>query len=337
MLDFRSDTVTKPTKGMKEAMFSAPVGDDVYEEDESVNALQEKIAALFGKEAALFCPSGTMSNQLALRALTRPGEEVICHSGAHVYKYEGGGLSANSGLSVRTLEADFGILTPQMLENNINPDDVHFPASTVLVIENTVNRGGGAVYSRAETAALSAKCRERGLFFHLDGARIFNALVYSKISPAEYGQYFDSISICLSKGLGCPVGSLLTGTKAMIKRAKKLRKMTGGGMRQAGFLAAAGIYALDNHVERLAQDHDLAARTADVLRKKDFIADIYPVKTNIVIFELDTTENADKFADLMQKSGILLNKIEPKKFRIVTHLDCPNDADDILRTVLDKF
>jgi threonine aldolase len=254
-----------------------------------------------------------------------------------VYKYEGGGLSANSGLSVRTLDAPFGILTPSMLENNINPDDVHFPASTVLVIENTVNRGGGAVYSLAETAALSAKCRERGLFFHLDGARIFNALLCLKISPADYGQYFDSISVCLSKGLGCPVGSLLLGTNAMIKQAKRLRKMTGGGMRQAGFLAAAGIYALDNHVERLALDHDLARRTAEVLRKKDFIADIYPVKTNIVIFELDSLENAEKFADLMHKSDILLNRIEPKKFRIVTHLDCPNDSDDVLRRALEKF
>jgi threonine aldolase len=334
MTDFRSDTLTKPTKAMLEAMFAAKVGDDVYGEDETVNALQEKIAEMFGFEAALFCPSGTMSNQIALRILTNPADEIICHEGAHVYKYEGGGAAANSGLSVRTLTSPFGIVSPEEVEKNINPDDPHFPTSKVLVIENSVNRGGGAVYDLSQIAALSALCKKSGLTFHLDGARIFNALTATGDSAREYGKYFDTISVCLSKGLGCPVGSLIISSAENIKKAKRVRKMLGGGMRQAGFLAAAGIYALDNHIERLKNDHDLAKRVEKVLSALPYVSDIYPVITNIIIFEVESLEIADNFANKLAEKGIKLSRIDAKKFRIVTHLDCAENADEILRSAL---
>jgi len=245
-LDLRSDTLTKPSAGMREAMYAAPLGDDVFGEDPTVNALEEKIAALFGKEAALFCPSGTMTNQIAIRLHTGPQKEVICHQHSHIYLYEGGGIMANSMASVKLLTGDLGKITASQVAESINPDDVHAPETTLVSIENTMNKGGGSIYTLDEVRPIQALCQERGLKLHLDGARLFNALVETGDAPAEWGNLFDTISICLSKGLGCPIGSVLLGSKVGINRARKVRKVFGGGMRQAGFLAAAGIYALDH-------------------------------------------------------------------------------------------
>ena len=261
IIDLRSDTVTKPTAGMKEAMFSAPVGDDVFGEDPTVNALEEKAAKLFGMEAGLYCPSGTMTNQIAIRLHTRIQTEVICHKYSHVYLYEGGGIMANSLASVKLLEGDLGKITAEQVKASINPDDVHAPETTLVSLENTMNKGGGSIYTLDEVKPIRKVCDDNGLKLHLDGARLFNALAESGESPAAWGAQFDTISICLSKGLGSPVGSLLLGSKSDIKRARKVRKSWGGGMRQAGFLAAAGIYALDNHVVRLTEDH---ARARDL-------------------------------------------------------------------------
>ena len=255
MIDLRSDTVTRPTPEMLQAMFSASVGDDVLKDDPTVNALEEKIATLFGMEAAIFCPSGTMSNQIAIKVHTRPGDEVICHKLSHVYYYEGGGIAFNSGSSVCLLEGDHGRITAEDVEAHINPDDIHRPQTRLISVENTMNKGGGAIYDFNELKKIGDVCKRHGLGYHLDGARLFNALVETKESPKQYGELFDSISICLSKGLGAPVGSLLLGSKAFIKQASRMRKVMGGGMRQSGFLAAAGIYALDNNIERLKEDH----------------------------------------------------------------------------------
>jgi threonine aldolase len=262
MIDLRSDTVTKPTPGMLNAMMEAEVGDDVFHEDPTVNKLQEKVAEMFGKEAALFCPSGTMTNQIGLRVLTSPGDEVICYSGSHVYRYEGGGLAVNSGASVRLLEAEFGILEASQIVPEINPDNEHFPISSTVVLENTVNKGGGSYYQIDRVKEIASVARKSGLQMHLDGARFFNALAETGETPKEHGKQFDTISVCLSKGLGAPVGSLLVSSKKHIAKAMRIRKLMGGGMRQSGFLAAAGIYALDHHRSRLKEDHERARNIA---------------------------------------------------------------------------
>jgi threonine aldolase len=268
MIDFRSDTVTKPTEGMLAAMFTAKVGDDVFGEDETVNALEIKTADLFGMEAGMFCPSGTMTNQIAIKCFTQPLDEVITDQTAHVYRYEGGGIMFNSAASVRLLNGDRGRITAEMIETEINPvGNVHHPHSSLVVLENTVNRGGGSFYTLDQIEPIYHLSRLKGLRLHLDGARIFNALAASGDSAKEYGQYFDGISVCLSKGLGAPVGSVLLGSKETIKYARRIRKVMGGGMRQAGFLAAAGIYALDHHVERLKEDHLHAQQIADVIKQ----------------------------------------------------------------------
>jgi threonine aldolase len=305
---------------MKEAMFAAPVGDDVFGEDPTVNALETKIAALFGMEAALFCPSGTMTNQIAIRLHTGPQKEVICHQYSHIYLYEGGGIMANSMASVKLLTGDLGKITAAQVAESINPDDVHAPETTLVSLENTMNKGGGSIYTLDEIKPIHALCKEKGLKLHLDGARLFNALVESGESPADWGAQFDTISICLSKGLGCPIGSVLLGTKADIKRAKKARKVFGGGMRQAGFLAAAGIYALDNQVERLKEDHHRARVLGQFLIQAPYIAEVVPVATNIVIARLEGI-SPETYLQQLAAQGIKGVKFGKNLVRFVTHLD----------------
>lgn len=319
-LDLRSDTLTKPSVGMREAMYAAPLGDDVFGEDPTVNALEEKIATLFGKEAALFCPSGTMTNQIAIRLHTGPQKEVICHQYSHIYLYEGGGIMANSMASVKLLTGDLGKITASQVAESINPDDVHAPETTLVSLENTMNKGGGSIYTLDEVRPIQALCQEKGLKLHLDGARLFNALVETGDAPADWGNLFDTISICLSKGLGCPIGSVLLGTKADIKRARKVRKVFGGGMRQAGFLAAAGIYALDHQVARLKEDHRRARTLGEFLLKAPHVVEVLPVATNIVIARLEGISPEAYLQELSSK-GIKGVKFGKDLVRFVTHLD----------------
>ena len=323
-LDLRSDTLTKPSVGMREAMYAAPLGDDVFGEDPTVNVLEEKIASLFGKEAALFCPSGTMTNQIAIRLHTGPQKEVICHQYSHIYLYEGGGIMANSMASVKLLTGDLGKITASQVAESINPDDVHAPETTLVSLENTMNKGGGSIYTLDEVRPIQALCQEKGLKLHLDGARLFNALVETGDAPAEWGKLFDTISICLSKGLGCPIGSVLLGSKADIKRARKVRKVFGGGMRQAGFLAAAGIYALDNQVARLKEDHSRARSLGEFLMKAPYVVEVLPVATNIVIARLEGITPEAYLQELSSK-GIKGVKFGKDLIRFVTHLDFGDD------------
>ncbi|TAM97206.1 MAG: low-specificity L-threonine aldolase [Chitinophagaceae bacterium] len=332
MTDFRSDTVTRPTEEMRRAMMDAKVGDDVFGEDPSVNALQEKIAGMFGMEAAIFCPSGTMTNQIAIKVHTQPGDEVICADNAHVYVYEGGGMARNSGSQARVLHGDRGRITAQQVLQAINPDDVHKPHTSLVCLENTANRGGGSCYDFEEIKRIKEVCNEHQLKLHLDGARLFNALIAKKETPEQYGTIFDSISICLSKGLGCPVGSVLLGAKDFIAKAKRVRKVFGGGMRQAGFLAAAGIYALDHHIKRLAEDHTHAKQIAEALKQKDFIGEILPVETNILIFEVRGKYTAASLAQKLKENNMLVIPISANQIRMVTHLDISRELiEDTLR------
>ena len=325
MIDFRSDTVTRPTPGMRESMFNAPLGDDVFGEDPTINQLEAICARMFGMEAALFCPSGTMTNQIAIKCHTQPGDEVICERLSHIYQYEGGGIAFNSGASVRLIDGDRGRITADQVLAAINPDDIHKPVTTLVSLENTANRGGGSCYEFADIEAIKQVCIKHNLKLHLDGARIFNALVAKKETPLQYGKVFDSISICLSKGLGTPVGSVLIGTKETIKKARRIRKVFGGGMRQAGFLAAAGIYALENNINRLSEDHLHAKQLVDVLLTKDFVGEILPVETNIVIFEVKGRFSAQVLAATFKEKNISVIAISPTQIRMVVHLDITPD------------
>lgn len=328
-IDLRSDTITKPTPDMLEAMLTAEVGDDVFTDDPTVNALQKKIASMFGMEDALYCPSGTMTNQIGMRVNTQPQDEVICHKNSHVYLYEGGGMMWNSMLSPKLLDGDRGMITAEQIKESINPDDIHFPVSKLVVLENTMNKGGGAIYDLNEIRDIRNTCNEHGLSLHLDGARLFNALVKLGDDPSDYGSLFDTISICFSKGLGAPVGSVLLGSTTKIKHARRVRKALGGGMRQAGYLAAACIYALDNHVLRLTEDHERARIVGDALLEKTFVEKVYQVDTNIVIAELN--DRSDKeFLNQLEEQNVLAVSFGPKLVRFVTHLDFGNDQ-------LDKF
>jgi len=331
MIDFRSDTVTLPTPEMLAYMHQAPVGDDVFGEDPSINALEAKTASMFGMEAGLFCPSGTMTNQLAIKTHTQAGDEVICEELSHVYQYEGGGIASNSGCSVKLLQGNRGRITASQVLAAIHPEDVHKPISRLISLENTCNRGGGACYDFKEFQEIQKVAKTHHLGLHLDGARIFNAIVHKKEDPTQYGQIFDSISICLSKGLGAPVGSVLVGNAAFIKKARRWRKVFGGGMRQAGSLAAAGIYALDHHVDRLKQDHEKALLIKDALVKKDFVADVFEVETNIVIAKIEGKYNATQLAALLKEHHILVIAMTPALVRFVLHLDI---TDEMLTTTI---
>jgi threonine aldolase len=319
--DFRSDTVTRPDSAMLEAMISAKVGDDVFSDDPSINELEAIAAKMFGMEAAVFCPSGTMTNQIAIKCHTQPGDEVICEASSHIYQYEGGGIAFNSGASVHLIQGDRGRITAKQVLESINPDDIHKPHSSLVSLENTANRGGGSCYDINEIQKIRQVCDQHKLFLHLDGARLFNALVYKREKPEQYGQLFHSLSICLSKGLGCPVGSLLLGTKDFIRKARRVRKVFGGGMRQAGYLAAAGIYALQNNIERLRQDHDHALRITAALNEKSFVGEILPVETNIIIFEVTNFYSPASFVAKMKEENILCYAISPTQVRMVVHLD----------------
>jgi threonine aldolase len=321
LIDLRSDTVTKPTLAMLEAMFSAKVGDDVFEDDPTVNALEDKTAKLFGMEKALFCASGTMTNQIAINVHCKAGDEVICDQYSHIYLYEGGGTMANSHTSVKLLHGDRGRISADDVLENIQPDNVHYPISRMVSLENTMNKGGGAIYDFEEIKKIRKVCDENGLILHLDGARLANAIVETSQTFADFGSVFDSISLCLSKGLGAPVGSLLLGNSAFIKQAKRVRKRFGGGWRQAGFLAAAGIYALDNHIDRLKEDHARAKTLAKIISSKSEIIDIMPVETNIVIFQLAKGLLSVDYVEMLKQKGILASTFGKDKVRLVTHLD----------------
>lgn len=320
-IDLRSDTVTKPTPAMLEAMFSAQVGDDVFGEDPTINRLEEKAATMFGLEAGLFCPSGTMTNQIALKAHTVPGDEVICDRTAHVYNYEGGGIAFNSGSSVRLLHGGRGRFTAKDVIENINPDNVHNPVTSLVVVENTSNKGGGSIWDFNEILKIRKVCDDNKLALHLDGARLFNALVVTGEKPIQYGKTFSTISICLSKGLGAPVGSLLLGNTTLIKKARRIRKVFGGGMRQAGYLAAAGIYALDHHVERLRDDHKRAAELAGFVGNLPFVKEVLPVETNIIVFTLDDSITEKEFLGKTADKGLRAVDFGKQTIRMVTHLN----------------
>jgi threonine aldolase len=337
-MDLRSDTVTRPTRGMLDAMMHARVGDDVFGEDETVNALQQRAADLFGMEAALFCPSGTMTNQIAVKVHTQPGDEVICDQLAHVYLYEGGGIAYNSGASVRLLRGDRGRFTAEMVRENINNrEDSHFPCSRLVAVENTVNKGGGCCWDLAELQRIREVCDRAGLAFHLDGARLFNALQARREAPKQYGVLFHTISVCLSKGLGTPVGSLLLGRREHIKKAHRIRKVMGGGMRQAGFLAAAGLYALEHHVERLQEDHSRAKALEQELRIAPFVSNVFPVETNIVIFQLVPQVSPEGFLAYLTQRNIRALCIGPQTIRMVFHLDISEEHSSILLRALREY
>lgn len=319
-IDFRSDTVTRPSPAMLDTMMQARVGDDVFGEDPSVNELESLAASMFGMEAALFCPSGTMTNQIAIKCHTQPGDEVICDADAHIYQYEGGGIAFNSGCSVKLLSGDRGRINAEQVRQAIQPDDVHRARTSLVCVENTSNRGGGSCYEWEALEKIKQVWAEHHLAFHIDGARLFNAMVAKGQSPQQYGALFDSISICLSKSLGCPVGSILLGSKSFIKQARRIRKVLGGGMRQAGFLAAAGIYALTNNIDRLQKDHEHARLIEAALENKPFVASILPIETNIIIFETKGI-TAKELVEKLKQHQILGYAIAPYRVRLVLHLD----------------
>lgn len=318
-----SDTVTRPTQGMLEAMMGARVGDDVFKNDPTVNELEAKVANYFGMEAALFFPSGTMTNQTAIKIHTQPGDQLICDKYAHIYNYEGGGVSFNSGVSCRLVDGDRGMMTAKQVEESINPPDFyHSPLTTLVCIENTTNKGGGACWDFGELQKIRNVCDEHHLKYHLDGARLWNALVKKGEDPKAYGTLFDTISVCLSKGMGCPVGSVLVGSRKDIDKALRIRKVFGGGMRQSGYLAAAGIYAMDHHIDRLADDHSKAAEIGEILSELGYIKKVEPIETNIIIFEIDESKMTSKrFLDQLTENHVSIIGMGQGKLRIVTHLD----------------
>ncbi|MFK5974151.1 MAG: GntG family PLP-dependent aldolase [Flavobacteriaceae bacterium] len=338
-IDLISDTVTKPTPGMLEAMMTADVGDDVFKADPSVNALEEKVADFFGKEAALFFPSGSMANQTAIKLHTNPGDQLICDKYAHVYHYEGGGASFNSGVSCKLVDGHRGMMTVDQVEEAINPPDFyHSPLTSLVCIENTTNKGGGACWDLEELKKIRAICQRHNLAFHLDGARVWNAIVQKNESPKQYGALFDTISVCLSKGLGCPVGSVLLGCATEIDSALRIRKILGGGMRQAGFLAAAGIYAMDNHIQRLAEDHKKAKEIGKALEKLTHIKKVEPIETNIVIFEtFEGKQGSDVFLRKLRSEDVHIIDMGQGKLRMVTHLDYTYEMHDSLLSILKKL
>ncbi len=334
IIDLRSDTVTKPTKEMLEAMFNAEVGDDVFAEEPTVIALEEKSAKLFGKEAALFCPSGTMTNQIAIKVHTEPGDEVLCDATAHIYNYEGGGISFNSGVQAKLIQGERGRIAAHQVQESINPTFDWLTRTSLLCIENTANRAGGSFYSLKQMQELSEVAKRNKLNYHLDGARIFNAIVEGGYTAKEVGACFDSISICMSKGLGAPVGSLLLGEKEFIRKARRVRKVFGGGMRQAGYLAAAGIYALDNNINRLKEDHRRAKQLAKTMSELSYIDNVLPVDTNIIIFNLNEKLNPEAFVKKLTDNNIKAVGFGKQAIRFVTHLDFTDEMLEKTETIL---
>ncbi|NNK69517.1 MAG: aminotransferase class I/II-fold pyridoxal phosphate-dependent enzyme [Flavobacteriaceae bacterium] len=334
-VDLRSDTVTKPTKGMLEAMFAAEVGDDVYKEDPTVNRLEERVAAYFGKQKALFFPSGSMANQAAIKLHTNPGEQVICDKYAHVYNYEGGGASFNSGVSCKLIDGYRGMFTAEQVKESINPPDFyHSPLTKLVAVENTTNKGGGACWDHQEIRKIRTVCDENNLGLHLDGARIWNALVQKGEDPRFYGEIFDTISVCFSKGLGAPIGSMLIGNEELMSGAIRIRKIFGGGMRQLGYLAAAANYALDHHIKRLGEDHKHAQELSAVLAKMDFIKVVEPTETNIIIFELENGIDEGSFNQKLLDQGVKIISMGSNKLRMVTHLDYTSEMHDYVLNVV---
>lgn len=331
-----SDTVTKPSPGMLDAMMSAEVGDDVFKADPTVNRLEQKVATMFNREAALYFPSGTMTNQTAIKLHTNPGDQLICDKYAHVYNYEGGGVSFNSGVSCKLIDGYRGMMTAEQVEEAINPPDFyHSPLTSLVCAENTTNKGGGACWNFSELKRIKKVCEKHGLAYHLDGARIWNAMVEKGESAKQYGELFDTISVCLSKGLGCPVGSVLVGDTAMIDQALRIRKILGGGMRQAGFMAAAGIYALDYQIDRLAEDHKKAKEIGAVLQGLSFISKVEPLETNIIIFEINEDYlSVEDFIEKLSKKDIQIIGMGGSKLRIVTHMDYTDQMHETLLKTL---
>jgi len=337
IIDLRSDTVTKPSKEMLNAMFNAEVGDDVFNEDPTMIALQNKVAKLFGKEAALFVPSGTMANQLSIKVHTQPGDEVICDTTSHIYRFEGGGIAFHSGSSVKLIDGNNGRINAQQVLESINPKDIHSAQSSLVSLENTSNKGGGSCYELAEIEQIAKVCKENNLKLHLDGARLFNAIVQKNYTTSDMGRLFDSISICLSKGLGTPVGSVITGSNEFITKAKRYRKLYGGAMRQAGYLAAAGIYALDNNIERLKEDHDHAQQILHMLKKLAYVDEILPTETNILIFKLNKSLKDTDFIAKLAKDDIKVIGFGPQAIRMVTHLDIKPEMLEKIEAGLNKI
>jgi threonine aldolase len=331
-VDLRSDTITQPTTGMWEAIRTARLGDDVFGDDPTVAALQERSAELLGKEAALFVPSGTMANQVAIRTWTEPGDEIVVEEGAHIYQYEGGAYAALSGVSIKCIVGERGLLDAEQVRLGIRPPGgwSHFPVTRLVCVENSANRGGGTVYSPARTEAIAEVAREHGLRLHLDGARLFNAAAALEASPAELAAPFDSISFCLSKGLGCPVGSLVVGSRAFVERAHRFRKMFGGGLRQAGVLAAAGLYALEHHLDRLTDDHRRARRLAGAVAAMPGLrVDEDRVETNMLYADVSGTGlDAAAFIERLEARGVRVVLIGPAEIRAVTHLHVDDAAID---------
>ena len=337
IIDLRSDTVTHPTPEMKEFMWAANVGDDVFEEDPSVNELESFVATQFGMDAALFCPSGTMSNQIAIKVQTQPGDEIICDEGAHIHYYEGGGIAFNSGATTKPIIGDRGVFTADQVLESLRPANVHFPRPSLLSAENTCNRGGGKVFPLSDLKKIKEVCKENGLAFHLDGARLFNAIIASNGNPKDYGSLFTSISICLSKGLGAPVGSLLIGDRKLVEKGRRIRKVLGGGMRQAGYLAAAGLFALKNNISRLSQDHELANDLERILNNSPYVSSVVPVETNIVVFELTDKCETLGFIKHLEPYGILAFEVGKQRIRFVTHLDIPSESIGIIEKALNSY
>ena len=333
-----SDTVTKPTVEMLQHMFKAEVGDDVYKQDPTVNELEAVVADLFGMEAALFFPSGTMANQTAIKLHTQPGEQVICDKYAHIYHYEGGGASFNSGVSCCLLDGTRGMITAEMVQGAINdPEFYHAPKTSLVSVENTTNKGGGACYELDDLRKIKQVCVENDLKFHMDGARLWNALIAKKQHPKQFGELFDTISVCLSKGLGAPIGSVLLGSKADMKRALRIRKIFGGGMRQVGYLAAAGLYALQNNITRLEDDHKRAKELGSVLSQLDWVGKVEPIETNILIFSLRQGLEDKLVIEKLRQKNIAISSMGHGKLRIVTHMDYKQVMHDYVLDVLQKL
>ncbi len=321
IIDLRSDTVTSPTEEMRNAMRNASVGDDVFGEDPTINQLEKTIAEMFGMEAALFCPTATMCNQIAMKVQTQPMDEIICDFLSHIYQYEVGGYAFLSGCSIKYIHTERGILSPDQIKKCINPFDIHKPISRLVCIENTCNKGGGSTYTLNQIKSISDLCKKENLALHLDGSRVFNALTFTGDDSKQYGNYFNTITICLSKGLGCPAGALLLGNAEVILKARRIRKVFGGGMRQAGILAAAGIYALENNIGRLQIDHSHASIISETLSKANYIKNVMLVETNIIIFQLQDSILDRDFIHYLKSKNIKAFALGNNQIRFVTHLD----------------